>query len=119
MLEIWSCWLPLPDARHCESLQAPIGPGLYEVRDFDSGELIAFDYTPHVASTLSNIAPDKSAALWRRLTHPKWISPRHHDIEYRTCATATKIEAKKLASSLRHLRHAEMCRRAGLSDIGT
>lgn len=119
MIESWSCWQSLPDARHCEGLQAPSGPGLYEVRDFESGELIVFNYAAHVASTLSNITPDNSATLWRRALHPKWISPRHHDIEYRTRATATKIEAKTLAANLRHLRHTEMCRRARLSDIGT
>ena len=118
MVEVWSDWHYLPDACHRERLQAPTGPGLYEVREFDSGEVIAFDYAAHVAKTLANIALEDPTSILRRLTHPRRISPHHRDIEYRTLATATTTEAKIVASDFRDRRHAIICQRSGLHQAG-
>jgi hypothetical protein len=105
MVEVWSNWKRFPDAQHGDSLQAPIGPGVYEVRDTASGELIAFDYSAHVASALSELMPDDSSSTWWRFRHRGQGALRSRNLEYRTCATATKTEAKVVAARLSDRRH--------------
>jgi hypothetical protein len=105
MTDIWSNWKRFPDPQAGESLQAPIGPGLYEVRNAVSGDLVAFDYSGQVASALSQLLPDDSAPFWRRFLQRDPVVHRSRDLEYRTLATTTKEEARLIAFRLIERRH--------------
>lgn len=92
----WTIFKPFPDAQRGENIEAPIGPGVYEVRRISTGDVVAFDHTPNVASALSAL---------NRPTPRTWLFGRHRsdprDLEYRTCAAATASDAKVIAASLR------------------
>ena len=97
MLLSWSDWKRFPDAARGDNVQAPIGPGIYEVRHISSGALFAFGATEQVAQALSQIAlkPRSITSLFvRRGPLPL------KDLEYRTCAAATKAEAKLAAERM-------------------
>ena len=113
MVDVWSNWKRFPDAQLGESLQAPIGPGIYEVRHAASGDVIAFDHSGQVASALSELMPDGSASLWWRFRHRGQVALRSRDLEYRTCATATKDEARLIAARLSERRHSAFNRWSG------
>jgi hypothetical protein len=117
MVATWSSWQRFPDGQRRESLQAPIGPGVYEVRHALSGRLVAFGASGMVANALSAVMPERYS-LWHALRGRPRPAYRSQDLEYRTCATATKREAKILAGRLSDSRRVVFRRRAGLVWAG-
>lgn len=110
MISPWTNWKSLPDPKLGGSIEAPAGPGLYEVRRMSSGELAAFGPAANVAQAM--------AALRLHARPTSWLSlARRHepseDYEYRTRATATTAQAKTVADSLRGRRNVYWRRRAG------
>lgn len=114
MVTVWIGWKKFPDAQHGESLQAPIGPGIYEVRNAATGEAIAFDYSDRVGGALCELIPSHAASLLRRLLRGNRIAPRSHDLEYRTIAASTKEDARRIAAQWSDRRHALLNRRVRL-----
>jgi hypothetical protein len=93
MIARWTEWKSFPDAYHGEYIQAPIGPGVYEVCQTETRERVAFGYSHNVAETLTGVLkPGKleKVGLFRR-------SRRRYatgELEYRTWALATLTDAK-------------------------
>jgi hypothetical protein len=91
----WTNWKPFPDPRNGAPIEAPIGPGVFEVRRISNGETVVFDHTANVARALLTIAEagSRPRLFGRRRPDPG-------DLEYRTCAAATSMDAKSIASRL-------------------
>ena len=104
MVNCWVSWKPFPVSENGGHLDAPIGPGVYEVRHMGTGELIAFGESAKVAHDLSKLL--RPAAPWGRLLGRKNPVHRPSDLEYRTCAAASAHEAKIVAEQLRGRREA-------------
>ena len=94
MISTWSEWKRYPRARRGENIEAPISPGIYEVRYAASGALHSFGAVENVAQALSLVSVGSKTWFGRR--EPAEIP----DIEYRTCATSTKAEAKAAAERM-------------------
>ena len=77
-----------------ENIEAPISPGLYEVRFAGSGALHSFGAVDNVAQALSLLPIGSKSWFGRRETA---ASP---DLEYRTCATSSKAAAKAAAERM-------------------
>lgn len=88
MISPWSDWKRYPRPGACDNLEAPISPGIYEVRVAGSGALYAFDAVDNIAQALALLP----------VGHKSWFGRRDRsrvpELEYRTCATATKADAK-------------------------
>jgi hypothetical protein len=100
MIGRWSTWKKFPDAFRGEHLEAPIGPGVYEVCHTASGEQVAFGYANNVAQALTNILPPPSKRGWpffRRAARPRYPID---ELEYRTCAASSGAEARLTAEQL-------------------
>jgi hypothetical protein len=97
MISRWSDWKRFPRAHRGENIEAPICPGIFEVRVASSGALFRFGVSENIAQTLSAL-PLKPRSF--RI----WFSRREQDtvpdLEYRTCATSTKAEAKAAAEGM-------------------
>jgi hypothetical protein len=97
MISCWTEWKRYPRAMRGENLEAPIGPGIYEVRHTSSGALFSFGAVDNLAQALAllPVAP-------KSLT--SWFSRRETtdlpDLEYRTCATSSKAAAKIAAERM-------------------
>jgi len=97
MIASWSDWKRYPKAGRGEVLEAPIGPGVYEVRHASSGMLFAFGAAENVAQTLSAITSEsKSLVSWFGRRGPSVLP----DLEYRIFATLTREDAKVAAERL-------------------
>ena len=95
MIAGWGEWKRFPNIARGENLEAPIGPGLFEVRYASSGALFAFDAVESVAIALAQLpARGKRAGIFSR---KEQVLP---ELEYRTCATATKADAKGTAERM-------------------
>ncbi len=91
MIATWGEWKKYPKGVPGDRLEAPIGPGIYEVRNATTGALYAFGAVDNLAHALASISvPSRSLATLFIRREP----PHLPDLEYRTCATETKAQAK-------------------------
>jgi hypothetical protein len=115
MIKSWSSWKPFPDGASGELIEAPIGPGVYEVRRSDSGELVAFDHAANVANAISELKVENRRSGWismlRRRFHQLSPVPPINNLEYRTFAATSRAEAKTAARHLKRLRQSYWRRR--------
>jgi hypothetical protein len=77
-----------------ENIEAPISPGIYEVRIAGSGALYSFGAVDNVAVALSQLPVASKSWFGRR------EASRLPELEYRTCATSTKADAKAAAERM-------------------
>jgi hypothetical protein len=94
MISKWGEWKRYPRAGKGENIEAPITPGIYEVRFAGSGALHSFGAVDNVAQALSQLAVASKSWFGRR--EPVNLP----DLEYRTCATSTKADAKAAAERM-------------------
>ena len=99
MVTPWGTWKPFPDSRSGQHLDAPIGPGVFEVRHTGTGEQIAFGHSRNVAQSLSILAP-KPASGFLAMFGRKGINHRTDELEYRTCTADSVYEAKTVVQRL-------------------
>jgi hypothetical protein len=116
MIQSWSSWKRFPEKNNGDAVEAPIGPGVYEVRHTMSGRAVAFGWTANVARALSelNIEGRMSSKL-ARLFGMSVLVPRRADLEYRTCAAGSRSEARAAASRLLGLKQTAWCKRVSVS----
>jgi hypothetical protein len=99
MIPAWSDWKRYPQPGRNDNIEAPIGPGLYEVRYADDGALFGFEAVDNLAMALAQL-PIRSSRL------SSWLG-RHKplpELEYRVCATATRAHARTAADRMISLR---------------
>ena len=94
MISTWSEWKRYPRAGRGDNIEAPITPGIYEVRVAGTGALHAFGAVDNVAQALALLPLGSKSWFGRR--EPE-TTP---DLEYRTCATSTKAAAKAAAEHM-------------------
>jgi hypothetical protein len=94
MISKWSEWKRYPRVGKGENIEAPITPGIYEVRVAGSGALYSFGAVDNVAQALALLPVASKSWFGRR--EPATLP----DLEYRTCATATKAAAKAAADRM-------------------
>src|SRR5450759_2411937 len=94
MISTWSEWKRYPRAGRGENIEAPITPGIYEVRYAATGALHSFGAVDNVAQALALLPVGSKSWFGRR--EPAAMP----DLEYRTCATSSKADAKAAAERM-------------------
>jgi hypothetical protein len=94
MISTWSEWKRYPRPERGENIEAPISPGIYEVRFAASGALHSFGAVHNVAQALALLQVGSKSWFGRRTTTAV------PELEYRTCATSTKADAKAAAERM-------------------
>src|SRR6202453_5226063 len=102
MISTWSEWKRYPRAGRGENIVAPISPGIFEVRVATTGALHSFDAVANVAQALAMLPAGSKS--WFRRRGPEALP----DLEYRTCATSSKADAKAAAERMIGRREAYM-----------
>ena len=98
----WNGWRQFPDPRVGGYLLAPFGPGVYELRNLSTGELILCGYSKNVANRMSSILPASLGTGARKNFHKKQYVLNHlAEIEYRTMACPDKDVALAAEKQLR------------------
>ena len=111
MVQTWSTWKRFPDAQSGEHVEAPIGPGVYEVRHTMTGRVVAFGHSGNVANALADLKLNGGVGAFTRLFRKQPLVSRVSDLEYRTCAAISRSEAKTAAQRLLGLRQTAWRRR--------
>ena len=94
MISTWSEWKRYPRPGRGDNIEAPISPGLYEVRYAGTGALHSFEAVDNVAQALALLLTGTKSWFGRRDARAQ------ADLEYRTCATSTKADAKAAAERM-------------------
>lgn len=94
MISTWSEWKRYPRPGRGENIEAPITPGLFEVRVAATGALHSFEAVDNVAVALAQLSVGSRSWFGRR---DAASSP---DLEYRTCAASSKADAKAAAERM-------------------
>lgn len=100
MIGNWTSWKRFPQAERGEHVEAPIGPGIFEVRDIATGDLAAFDASANVAHALAALRKPPARSWSKLFGRGDRRTLRGPDLEYRTCAASTVSEAKMMAQAL-------------------
>jgi hypothetical protein len=114
MMQTWSSWKRFPDVNSGDSVEAPMGPGVYEVRHTMTGRLMAFGHAGNVAQAISELKLNGGTSPLTRLFRKPPLVSRVADLEYRTCAAASRADAKTTAQRLMGLRQTAWRRRMDL-----
>jgi hypothetical protein len=110
-MQTWSSWKRFPDVASGDYVEAPMGPGVYEVRHTLTGRVVAFGHASNVANALSDLKLHGGVGTFARLFRKQPLVSRVSDLEYRTCAAASRAEARTAASRLLGLRQTAWRRR--------
>lgn len=106
----WTSWKTFADPQSGLPLDAPGGPGVFEVRHVATGEQIAFAVSTDVAGSLATLIQPQASGL-RSIFARRRIVYRAVDLEYRVCATPSMKEARAEEDRLNGLRRAYLHRR--------
>jgi hypothetical protein len=111
MMQTWSGWKRFPDVNSGDHVEAPIGPGVYEVRHTMTGRVVAFGHAGSLANAIADLKVNGGAGPIARLFRRQPLVSRVADLEYRTCAAASRADARTTAQRLMGLRQAAWRRR--------
>ncbi len=102
--DFWSDWCAFPRPDEVRYLHAPFGPGVYELRLRDTGELVLFGSGRNVAYRMTSLLA-KPLGQGHRNNQAKceFILRHLNDIEYRTLACPTESEARRIERQLQQL----------------
>jgi hypothetical protein len=114
MMQTWSGWKRFPDVKSGDHIEAPIGPGVYEVRHTMTGRLKAFGHARNVANAISELKLNGGVNPFARFFGRQPLVARVSDLEYRTCPAASRADAKTAAQRLLGLRQNAWRRRMDL-----
>ena len=89
----WSDWKPFPDPKKKECLCAPIGCGVYQLRNAKTGEFVLFGRSKHVAYRMSSLLPSGGGRR-KNEEKQKYVAKHLKDIQYRTIAVNSEDEAR-------------------------
>ncbi|HEX5508020.1 MAG TPA: hypothetical protein VFX37_05905 [Pseudolabrys sp.] len=114
-VQTWSNWKRFPTTQSGDAIDAPAGPGVYEVRHMMTGRLIAFGHAANAARAIAELNADGGRRSWMKFFRASIAPlPRLSDLEYRICPAASRAEAKTAARRLMGLRQTAWRRRMDL-----
>jgi hypothetical protein len=86
MMQTWGGWKRFPDVKGGDVVEAPAGPGVYEVRHMLTGRVVAFGHSGDVAHTIAGLKFDGDGGPIANFFRKPPLVSRIADLEYRTCA---------------------------------
>ena len=107
MMQTWSGWKRFSDLT---AIDAPDGPGVYEVRHTLTGRVVAFGHSADVSRSVAELKSGEISP-WARLIGRQRLDVRPSDLEYRTCSAESRADAKTAAQRLLGLRQSAWRRR--------
>ena len=94
-LNRWSRWRSFSDPKTGGYLSAPFGPGVYQLRNRKTRELVLFGKGKNVAHRMSSLLPRPLGAPGRNNEKKKeYVLDNLDNIEYRAKACGSEDEAK-------------------------
>jgi hypothetical protein len=98
----WTDWKPLPKPDNAREIKAPMGSGVYQVRDADTGKYILFGIGVELQKRMKSLYPAPYGVGTRNNEHKRlYILQNYKHLEYRTMSTLDRATAKKIEDELK------------------
>lgn len=98
----WSNWKSFPDPRKGEYLYAPLGSGVYQLRNKKINKYVLFGTGKHVAYRMTSLLPEPFGAGTRKNFNKRnYVLNNIQDIEYRTMSFIDNSDAKRFESYIK------------------
>jgi hypothetical protein len=103
----WTRWKQFPNPRKFGELRAPFGPGVYELRRKSNKKLVLFGISANCAKRMTSLLPSNKGGSGGRnnIAKRNYVDRNLSDIEYRTCPTKTKADAKAIEDRMKSRKH--------------
>lgn len=103
----WSEWMNFPNPSKCEYLYAPIGIGVYQIRNKATNEFVLFGSSKNVAFRITSLLSKDYGGSGNRKNQAKsaYVSQNIENIQYRTIALSTIREALEIERALKKCRN--------------
>lgn len=89
----WSEWKPFPNPNKKGYLCAPLGCGVYQLRNAKTGEYVLFGRSKHVAYRMSSLLLSGPGTR-KNENKREYVTKHLKDIQYRTIALNSEDEAR-------------------------
>jgi hypothetical protein len=97
----WSEWRAFPDPRENGVITAPFGPGVYELREIPSGDLVLVGSSKNCAARMASLLPAPLGSGTRANDEKRgYVLANVQLIEYRTRACRSREEAARFEREL-------------------
>ena len=98
----WTDWKLLPSPENCRSIEGPEGPGVYQIRNRKTNQLIQFGESITCQKRMKSLFPKPYGTGTRNNENKReYILKNWRDLDYRTFPTNTKEEAVKIDRELK------------------
>lgn len=97
----WTAFSPFPSPLKHEYLNAPIGAGVYELKNIKTQELVYVGEGANTAYRMSSLLPEPYGAGTRNNSKLRdYIFENINDVHYRTIACTDKANAKQIQDEM-------------------
>lgn len=98
----WSNWKSFPDPRKGDYLIAPLGSGVYQLRNTKCDKYVLFGTGKHLAHRMTSLLPKPFGTGTRNNEDKRrYILNNLQDIEYRTISFIESNDAKRFESYIK------------------
>jgi len=102
MIQKWSIWKVMPSPEMCRHIEGPDGPGVYQLRNNKTKELVLFGISNKCKRRMKSLFPAPFGTGKRNNADKrKYVLKNWMNIEYRTCATLRRQNQKTLKMPLK------------------
>lgn len=101
----WDTWKSFPDPRNGDSLIAPFGYGVYQLRNRKSFEYVLFGKGNHLAYRITSLLPKPLGCGTRNNANKReYVFENLEDIEYRCVSFLSEKEMKDCEDTMKKLK---------------
>ncbi|WP_437921485.1 hypothetical protein [Sphingobacterium sp. LRF_L2] len=101
----WSQWEQLPSPENCRQIDGPKGPGVYQIRNSKTRQLILFGIGIKCRNRMKSIFPKPYGTGTRNNEDKRnFVLENWWDLEYRTLETDTRDEAYGVENIIKSFR---------------
>lgn len=102
----WTAWKRIPSPENCRKIEGPSGPGVYQIRNQKTKQLIQFGIGKECQKRMKSIFPKPYGSGTRNNVEKRnYILQNWQYLEYRTLETQTREEAKIIEDSIKFLKN--------------
>jgi len=97
----WTAWTSFPTPGKIRKIEAPKGPGVYELKNIINNKYVLVGISVGVQKRMKSLMPPPHGVGTRNnMMKREYVLENHKDIVYRTISTTDRLKAENIEKSL-------------------